>query len=1143
MDNFIVLMVAALVSLHQYLPEDSETTHKYYNNVEQMQRLDILPAANQSCLYLYNLSKTAGIETFGADGALGIAAGTLLEQGDGLGAALSLLESDAMAEKLESRGLNPSELKNFFTRLCNPEFDPYSLPQDLESKVEDFLKNEIQVLDQQDIHSLGNFQVYGGVEVYDSQLQPVGIQGVMERKWTPYNEIGHGLFISLLAAEDEQFFSHDGVNTLSVARIIKEALSSDSASGGSTVTMQLLKNLYFDNWKPSEIAEYNQGQLEDVLRKVREWYWSKSFEQNFKSEQNPLAHKEKVLELYFNLVNFGLGVQGIHQASQFYFGKRPKNLSVAESAYLVSLLKRPAFYSEPENYLAWTKPRRDDYIINRIVEICQQAGDQARPQGALKLIDLCKSTDMDSPEEEEIASIKSEPLPLWRPYELPQVELAESDLPEASPIAVNFTASLTQGSADSESTTEAHIPFLRQADKVVQRIVTENPGMHKELKVKTTMDSELQKIVYSAVRDKLDAYDRERSSSRYIRPANDDRGQRARLRKEDLGFRFLYNIDRFTTKHWRPDYRLLFNVTLSAARTKEITLELASLESAFISVGLSEEASDKAQDVLRQLLSNSRDVGQVDFVEITPEGGRVLSPQEVLASLDLSESEAEEFREYYSTGSVGQNLIQNSLNRLNRYKQRKDLDPIVRTEEGEFLTTGGRSVELSSSSRQRASELSQGKTTFFWGEASGEDGSSYSLAAPKLQAAVLVVDSQTGKVLANFAGYEAEAAFFDRSLEMQRQYGSALKPWVYYLALENGLSLSTTLINSYVEFPYANGTKTYRPRNFSSGTTTHVSLQNAMISSYNIATYSLLKTPGWDGELHWRERFNQLRSLLEDVGIYEETENQIPVVLGAQVSTLQKLVDSYTYFSNGSEIKKSYMVEGIEDYFGNTLYQHQPESIGVPSRRSYSLRDLQEILAKVANRGTAARLRNFTRQLSDGRFRSLCFNGEIGSDYQTCFGGKTGTSNDGRDTWFMGLSKNFVIGVWVGYDDFQAIPGSATGGQLALPIFMDIVEQGIDHLPEVAPFVTSGGFRSLSDGNFNISTESLWDQDSNFEPSGGALADRCFCQRVTNESGLTLGYRIVSRAQPNFISEIYNYVGECMMDKSQLVSQGSLRCQ
>ncbi len=1166
MENFFVLIVSALVSLHQYLPEEGAESHKYFTNVQEMESIDLLPAANQSCLFLYELSKNAGIDSFGSNGALGLAAGALLDQGGGFTAALSLVESDFIAEKLESHEINPIEFRDFLAQLCAQPFNPYAFSQDFQSKVQSFLDEEVNVLSDADLNSLGHFQTFGGIEVFDESDQSIGFSGVRNRRWTPYHDLSHGLILSLLAAEDEQFFSHSGVNTLSVARIIKEALSSEDASGGSTVTMQLLKNLYFDHWEPSTVEAFNQGRLEDILRKVREWYWAKPFEKHFSREDNRSAQKEKVLELYFNIVNFGLGIQGIHQASHFYFAKQPSSLSVSESAFLVSLLKRPSFYSEPRNYVEWTKPRRDDYIINRIVKVCEEFRSQHSPIGALQVLDLCKSTQMDNVTEEQLNEIMSEPLPLWKPFDFTDIietsldnvdeegvveeessdsldiVEAEESLEEETPIAVQFSTENSLEDQEENQSAEAHIPFLRKARTVVNNLVSENPGFYRELKVKTTMKPELQSIIYDVVRNKLDQYDAARSSRSFIDAALDDRGVRAELRKEDLGFRFIYNIERFTGSQWSENKRLLYSVTLSSRGRKKLTLTNSEIDTALSSLNYSDVQLVR-REVLRALTENSNEVGQVNFIEIGPTNFRILSPQELRVEMSFeSEALQEEFDNYYSADVVSRSLLRNSLLRLDRYKQRKTLEPLVRTENGRILNLELENAHLSSSDRNRAASISSGQTTFFWGrKRSTETGEiSYRLESPKLQAAVLVVDSRSGKVLSNFAGYEAETSFFDRSLDMKRQYGSALKPWIYHLALDNGLTLSTPLNNSYVEFPYADGRRTYRPRNFSSGTTPYVSLMNGMIYSYNIATFSLLKTNGWDGEPSWYDRFQQLRTHLEEVGIYDQTENQIPIVLGAQVSTLQRLVDSYTYFSNGENIKKSYMIEKVEDYFGNTLMEKEPETINVHSRRFSTLSNLQQMLAGVTNRGTAARLRNFTRSLNGGVYQRECFNGLAGSDAQSCFGGKTGTSNDGRDTWFIGFSKNFVIGVWVGYDDFRSIPGGATGGQLALPIFMDIVEEGLNHLPEIESFLSNS-----PNPQFNNQF-----QNNNFNNEGGLfpgptinIFSRCQCERVANQQGFLVGYRIISPSQPEFRSEMYDFLGECLQAKAGLTNRGVLQCQ
>ncbi len=1155
MDIYFHIFISALVSLHQYIPNGSTEFDKYYQDVRQVREIDILPAANQSCRFLYSVSKQAGLDSLGSGGTLNSVASSLLDNSSGMDAMLGMINTPEVEQKLMDRGIRPQELRQFLGLLCAEDFNPYLLPQNLAAEAMQFIKSEIEVLDSTQLNSLGQFKQFGAISIYDQQGQLLDLYGSAERNWVPYHDINKSLTLSLLATEDDQFFSHDGVHPRAVARIVKEAVSADDASGGSTITMQLLKNMFFAQWPDSQYSVLNQGRMQDLLRKVREWYWAKPLEINFSSNDSAVAQKERILELYFNLVNFGRGIQGIRQASQFYFAKTPGDLTLTESAFITSLLKRPAFYADPENYLEWTKPRRDDYIIERIVQICKSPRDQERPRGALRLVDLCKANNVERVDLEALQALKAEPLPLWTPFQFVDdtgspLSIAESFHPAPVEAPLDESAEATPQSAEPTTTLdEALYPFVTKARQKVNEVITDEPGLYKELNVQTTVRPKLQKIVYDVVRAKLDEYDNSRQARELLKPAIDDRGRRAKLRTEDLGVAFLYNIQRFTRNQWTHDSVLLYSVGLATRGRKEVTLSRSEILSALETIDTT-EARQQASEILVAVRAATQVVGQVVFVSISKNSFEIQSVEQMIAAMDFDSETVTEFRNYYGTQDVQSRLYKSAIDRMLRFRPREDLKILIRTEQGELLNSELQTISMNGTDRWWAQHHAQGRTTFFWARflRVHEGRDRYQLETPKLQAAVIIVDSQTGEVLANFAGYEAENSFFDRSSEMERPYGSSLKPWVYHLALDNGLVPESRLNNYYVEFPYANGTRIYRPKNFAGNSPAWVSLENGMVHSFNKATFSLLRHEDWDWNLTWYERFQQLRELLAQVGLYDEVENQIPIVLGAQASTLQRLVDSYTYFANGERINKSHFVKKIEDYQGHSLYEHSPETISWNNRRSTTLFETQKLLAGVANRGTAGRLRGFTQRLAQGRFESRCFQNFPRVGEQNCFGGKTGTSNEGRDTWFTGLSRNFVIGVWVGYDDFRPIPGNATGGRLALPIFMDIVSEGLDELPKIEPFVQPIGFESRSDFDQPLFEQPSADWStvndsittSILEPLNSMA--RCECQALSN-NGRVVGYKLIDPTNPAFVSETLNSIGECLQSKQPLLAAGEIQCQ
>jgi penicillin-binding protein 1A len=171
-------------------------------------------------------------------------------------------------------------------------------------------------------------------------------------------------------------------------------------------------------------------------------------------------------------------------------------------------------------------------------------------------------------------------------------------------------------------------------------------------------------------------------------------------------------------------------------------------------------------------------------------------------------------------------------------------------------------------------------------------------------------------------------------------------------------------------------------------------------------------------------------------------------VLGAQELTVEKLASSFSFFANGQQIMKPIYFKSFKNGRGEDISPPNLfESTNVPhSENRQAVFDIQRLLVQTANIGTATSLRDFPASSLGLNF---CDGSSMGIPGQICFGGKTGTSSNSHDNWFIGFSRNFVIAVWVGYDS-PASTGS-TGGALALPIFMDIVKEGLPLLPPVEP--------------------------------------------------------------------------------------------
>lgn len=1033
------LIISALVSVHQYIPNDDPKYDKYFNDVREINEENILPAAHQSCRYLISVFVTAGLDsTLGGDNQNSALSNTLINLLGGdqtFNWAMSLFDDPKYKSQLDKYQINADELKSVVSTLCQEEYKPFVFTALQRKEIVDFIKSEIHVLTDSQIQSLGSYKYFGSTDLLDRHGLQIGTIDAIPRVWVPYHKIPKSLILALLVTEDDDFFTHRGVDTKAIARIVKQILSDSQATGGSTITMQLLKNLFFKDSKASEqYANLNQGHPSTILRKVREWYWAWPFEDANTIVAGDLSAKEYILEMYFNLMDFGPRIQGIGQAAYTYFNKDAQDLTIAESAFITTLLKAPSRYSNPNNYVEYTYPRRNNYVLGRMK--------------SLSLIS----------EAEYQEAVKAD-LPVWS---------------APTSIAVNNPS----------------IYIRDHAREWLQSQDFEKFPQAKEIVVESTVDKDLQQIVYDVVKENLDKHDEVRNKLNAVGPARDDRGRTARFREEDFSYAYtsrLQKLDALLKKAGDSEFLLTVYLGKSEKQrlfyyqsqdllnperklNKKIDNLLKSLGSYPGEVILVRSISDKVDTVKSLSPSEFSDSGKLTSAE---------TPSDIVSQIQQLLLELEE---------QVPALYRNALNRMEWAKPRADMVPAIYIQkESGLVHKEGFVLKLTEAHQRhfankvRSNEFEDGH--IFWlkdkdgpvveeeiaVEEDDDDSINlleaetkpatvaknprsviYELDTPKLQAAVLIMNSQNGEVLANFGGYDPSTSSFDRSRFARRQAGSTLKPWVYFYALNKGFNPQNVLNNRSISFQIDKN-KFYRPKNYSGGVGADLSVAKALSQSQNIAALSLVQHPIWGPD--WQQNLNELRDFLKVVDIYEDPIDSPTIILGAQELSVAKLVSSFTFFSNGKYIARPQYFKYLTDRRGYVFHKGEPEIIEVPTAKPNSIFQMQSLMIETANSGTAASLRNFVANLNKKKYQSICFNDLLGSSKQSCFGGKTGTSNDSRDTWFIGFSKNFVIGVWVGYDYPRPLGGSATGGSIALPIFRGIVEKGEEHLPTIEPII------------------------------------------------------------------------------------------
>ncbi|MBI3128834.1 MAG: PBP1A family penicillin-binding protein [Candidatus Tectomicrobia bacterium] len=282
---------------------------------------------------------------------------------------------------------------------------------------------------------------------------------------------------------------------------------------------------------------------------------------------------------------------------------------------------------------------------------------------------------------------------------------------------------------------------------------------------------------------------------------------------------------------------------------------------------------------------------------------------------------------------------------------------------------------------------------------------------PQVQGAVVVLEPRTGAIRAMVGGYDFERSRFNRATQAVRPPGSAFKPFVYLASLREGWTPSDIILDAPVIFPSEGGE--WKPTNFEERFFGPTTLLDAITYSRNVVTVKLASAIGV------RKIIRRAREL----GIRSPLKPNLSLALGSNGVTLLELASAYGTLANGGVRVEPHLLQRVEDAAGRAIWGVSPAvRRSVPPEEAYVMVDL---LQRVVEAGTASRARELKRPLA----------------------GKTGTTNDYQDAWFVGISPLFAVGVWVGMDDKSTLGRNETGGRTALPIWMEVMASLHEGLP------------------------------------------------------------------------------------------------
>ncbi|MGJ4900347.1 penicillin-binding protein 1A [Bradyrhizobium sp. HKCCYLRH2060] len=320
---------------------------------------------------------------------------------------------------------------------------------------------------------------------------------------------------------------------------------------------------------------------------------------------------------------------------------------------------------------------------------------------------------------------------------------------------------------------------------------------------------------------------------------------------------------------------------------------------------------------------------------------------------------------------------------------------------------------------------------------------------PEVSGAMVAMDPNTGRVLAMVGGFSFDQSQFNRATQAYRQPGSSFKPIVYSSALDNGYTPSTQVVDAPIEIDQGQGGQVWRPDNFSNGKYLGpTTLRNALRLSLNTVTVRLAQDVGMPLISEYAKRF----------GVYDELPNYLSYALGAGETTAMRMVTAYSMIANGGRRVKPTLIDRIQDRYGHTIFKHDARECrgcdapdGWKNQSEPQLVDRRE---QVLDTMTAYQITSMLEGVVQAGTATVLK--EVGKP----IAGKTGTTNEAKDAWFVGFSPDLAVAIYMGYDKPRPLGrgNAATGGHLAAPIAKDFMKLALADKP-ATPFKIPAGIK------------------------------------------------------------------------------------
>ena len=301
---------------------------------------------------------------------------------------------------------------------------------------------------------------------------------------------------------------------------------------------------------------------------------------------------------------------------------------------------------------------------------------------------------------------------------------------------------------------------------------------------------------------------------------------------------------------------------------------------------------------------------------------------------------------------------------------------------------------------------------------------------PLANGGIVVMDPFTGRVLALSGGFSFKKSEFNRATQALRQPGSAFKPFIYALALENGYTPSTLILDAPLVLEQGSDLKMWKPENYGKKFYGPSTLRMGLEKSRNLMTVRIAQDLG----------LRKIVNFSKQLGIYDNPSELLSISLGSAETTLLKLTSAYSSFVNGGKLVKPIMIDRIQDSEGNTIFNNEKRKCINCDQISFLSKNYPKIedeFLQIFSPQTAYQMTSILEgTVQNGTAKKL-------KDLNLDLAGKTGTTNSNTDTWFIGFTSKLVIGVYVGSDNPKSLGKYETGAKTALPIFKKFVKNAV----------------------------------------------------------------------------------------------------